>query len=186
MRSPLSRSAVWVALWRSPPKWAISHVGTVYGREVARIVGRTPAVCRRLASAARSRVRAAQARSAPTARDAAVVRELKRAWESHDIDALVGLLDPAATAVGDGGDLVSTLRRTLRGSEEIARHLVHLTGRGTTLLERTVNGQPGLVGRQGGAIVTVYSFDVSGDRIRHLWAMRNPEKLRSWAAVTAA
>ncbi|MEU1298968.1 hypothetical protein [Streptomyces shenzhenensis] len=184
----MSRPAAWVTLWRSPPKWAISHVGTVYGREVARIVGRTSAACRRLASAARRRVRGAQARSAPTARDAAVVRELKRAWESHDIDALVGPLDPAATAVGDGGGLVSTLRRTLRGSEEIARHLVHLTGRlsGTTLLERTVNGQHGLVGRQGGAIVTVYSFDVSGDRIRHLWAMRNPEKLRSWAAVTAA
>ncbi|WP_254878470.1 RNA polymerase sigma factor SigJ [Streptomyces sp. NA04227] len=156
--------------------------------EVARIVGRTPAACRQLASSARRRVRASRALSAPTARDAAVVRDLKRAWEASDINALVGLLDPQATAVGDGGGLVSTLRRPLRGGETIARHLVRLPRRpsGTTLVECTVNGRPGLVGREGGAVVTVYAFDVARDRIRHLWAVRNPEKLRSWAPSSAA
>ncbi|MFE7359153.1 RNA polymerase sigma factor SigJ [Streptomyces sp. NPDC057543] len=146
--------------------------------EVARIVGRTPAACRQLASSARRRVRAAPKPSASTARDAAVVRNLKRAWEANDIDALVSLLDPQATAVGDGGGL----RRPLRGGEKIARHMVRFTGRPsvTTLLECTVNGQPGLVTCQGGAIVTVYSFDIAGDHIRRLWAVRNPDKLRSW------
>jgi RNA polymerase sigma-70 factor (ECF subfamily) len=31
-----------------------------------------------------------------------------------------------------------------------------------------------------GATVTVFAFDVAGDRIKHIWAMRNPEKLRTW------
>ncbi|MFC7640937.1 hypothetical protein ACFQX6_07970 [Streptosporangium lutulentum] len=51
-----------------------------------------------------------------------------------------------------------------------------------TILERTVNGQPGLVAQQGGVIVTVAAFDVVGDRIQRIWAVRNPEKLRSWTA----
>jgi len=48
-------------------------------------------------------------------------------------------------------------------------------------LERTVNGQPGLVAQQDGVTVTVFAFEVAGDRIRHIWAVRNPEKLRPWA-----
>jgi hypothetical protein len=43
-----------------------------------------------------------------------------------------------------------------------------------TILERTVNGQPGLVALQDGVIVTVMAFEVAGDRIKHIWAVRNP------------
>jgi hypothetical protein len=42
-----------------------------------------------------------------------------------------------------------------------------------------VNGQPGLVARLDG-VVTVFAFDIASDRIRHIWAVRNPEKLRPW------
>ena len=49
------------------------------------------------------------------------------------------------------------------------------------MLEATVNGQPGLVAQQDGVTVTVLAFDVVGDRIARIWAVRNPEKLRSWA-----
>jgi DNA-directed RNA polymerase specialized sigma24 family protein len=48
--------------------------------EVAEIVGRTPAASRQLASSARRRIRAAQAPAAPpTARQAGIVRDFKRA-----------------------------------------------------------------------------------------------------------
>jgi RNA polymerase sigma-70 factor (ECF subfamily) len=26
----------------------------------------------------------------------------------------------------------------------------------------------------------VFAFDVAGDRIRHIWVVRNPEKLHPW------
>jgi hypothetical protein len=48
-----------------------------------------------------------------------------------------------------------------------------------TLVERTVNGEPGLAERDG-AIVTVFAFDIVGERIKTIWAVRNPEKLRRW------
>jgi RNA polymerase sigma factor (sigma-70 family) len=150
--------------------------------EVAEIVGRTPGACRQLASSARRRIRASQAPATPPAQRAGIVRDFKRAWEAKDIDALIGLLDPGATAIGDGGGLVSAELRPIDGGERIAAVFAGIAARtpGLTILERTVNGQPGLVAEQDGVIVTVLAFDVTGGRITHIWAVRNPEKLRPW------
>jgi RNA polymerase sigma-70 factor (ECF subfamily) len=151
--------------------------------ELAEIVGRTPGACRQLASSARRRVGASQAPATPTAGQARIVREFKQAWEARDIDVLIGLLDPNATAIADGGGLALTFLDPIEGGEQIARFWVEIANRAadyTTILERTVNGQPGLVARQNGVIVTVYAFDVVDNRIKHIWAVRNPEKLGPW------
>jgi RNA polymerase sigma-70 factor, ECF subfamily len=89
--------------------------------EVAGIVGRTPAACRQLASSARRRVRASQAPAGPAAQQAGIVKAFKQAWEAKDIDALIGLLDPDATATADGGGLATTFLRPIEGGEQIAR-----------------------------------------------------------------
>jgi hypothetical protein len=150
--------------------------------EVAEIVGRTPAACRQLASSARRRIRASQASATPPAQQAGIVRDFKQAWEAKDIGALIGLLDPDATAIGDGGGLVSAELRPIQGGEQVARACVDLVARAPdlTLLERTVNGQSGLVLQHHGDTVAVLAFAVAGDRITHIWAVRNPEKLRPW------
>jgi RNA polymerase sigma factor (sigma-70 family) len=153
--------------------------------EVAQITGRTPSACRQLASSARRRVRAAQPPATPTARQASIVRDFKRAWEAQDINALLGLLDPSATVTADGGGRVSAALRPIEGGEQIARYLVDIADRApgnVMFLERTVNGEPGLVAQQDGVTITVLAFDVAGDRITHIWAVRNPDKLRPWTA----
>ncbi|MEU4328613.1 RNA polymerase sigma factor SigJ [Nonomuraea dietziae] len=153
--------------------------------EVAEIVGRTPAACRQLASSARRRIRASQAPTTPAAQRADLVRAFKQAWEAKDIGALIGLLAPDATGIADGGGLVSAVLRPIEGGEQIARVFVEIaTGApGLTILERTVNGQPGLVAQLDGVTVVVLAIDVAGDRIKHIWAVRNPEKLRPWTTA---
>lgn len=155
--------------------------------EVAEIVGRTPTACRQLASSARRRVRATQVPATPTAQQAGIVRNFKRAWEAKDIDALIGLLDPDATAISDGGGLVPAELHPIEGQEQIASACLRIarTAPDLTLLERSVNGQPGLVIQQDGATVTVVAFDIAGDRIKRIWAVRNPDKLRLWARAPA-
>jgi RNA polymerase sigma factor (sigma-70 family) len=150
--------------------------------EVAEIVGRTPAACRQLAYSARRRVRASRAPATPPAQRAGVVRAFKQAWEAKDIDALIGLLDPDATVIADGGGLVPATIRPIEGGEQIARFLVGLAGRRPKLaiLERTVNGQPGLVAQRDDVTVAVYALDVAGDQITHIWVVLNPNKLRPW------
>jgi RNA polymerase sigma-70 factor (ECF subfamily) len=150
--------------------------------EIAQIVGRTPAACRQLASSARRRIRAAQAPATPTAQQAAIIRDFKRAWEAKDIGALIGLLDPGATATGDGGGLARAVLRPIEGAEQIARFFVNRASAtaSLTFLERTVNGQPGLVAQLDGATVAVFAFEVAGGKIKHIWTVLNPEKLRPW------
>ncbi|MET9466117.1 RNA polymerase sigma factor SigJ [Streptomyces sp. NPDC006544] len=168
--------------------------------EIAEIAGRTPAACRQLASSARRRVRAERAPAVPDAglagfagpgersaqaaqaAQAGLVRHFKEAWEAKDIAALVGLLDPEATMTADGGGLVGTVLRPVEGSARIAQYLIHIADAapGLTLLERSVNGRPGLVAQNAGVTVTVAAFGLTGGRITRIWAVRNPEKLRPW------
>ena len=150
--------------------------------EVGEIVGRTPAACRQLASSARRRISSAQPPATPSAERADVVRDFKRAWEAKDINALIGLLDPDATATGDGGGLVTAVLQPIEGAEQIARFYIDRASAlaNLTVLERTVNGQPGLVAQLDGVTVSVMAFDIAGDRIKHIWAVLNPDKLRPW------
>jgi len=150
--------------------------------DIAQITGRTPGACRQLASAARRRARDSQAPTAPPAQQAAIIREFKHAWEAQDIQALIGLLDPDATVIADGGGLVAAALEPIEGAAQIARYMADLASRAfsVTLLERTVNGQPGLVAQQDGVTATVFAFDIAGERIKRVWAVRNPDKLRPW------
>jgi RNA polymerase sigma-70 factor (ECF subfamily) len=151
--------------------------------EVAEIVGRTPQACRQLASSARRRLSAARLPAAVPAQTTEVIRDFKRAWEAKDVEALMRLLDPDAVATADGGGLALTFLSPIEGGEQVARAWIEIADRkpdDMEFLERTVNGQPGLVAQQAGAVVTVFAFDVVDDRIKRIWVMRNPEKLRAW------
>ncbi|MGX1672595.1 RNA polymerase sigma factor SigJ [Streptomyces sp. NPDC055400] len=149
--------------------------------EVAEIVGRTPAACRQLASSARRRIGDARPIETSGTR-ARVVRDFKRAWEAQDIRGLIELLDPSATATADGGGRVAASLTPIEGGAEIARFLIDLARQAGTLnlLERTVNGQAGLVATDQGKTVAVYAFEITGDHIQRLWVVRNPVKLRVW------
>ncbi|MEV6373710.1 RNA polymerase sigma factor SigJ [Micromonospora musae] len=151
--------------------------------EIADVLDRTPAACKQLAASARRRV------SVPRAPDTAVgqtdvVRHVKKAWETRDIAALVGLLDPAAVMTADGGGMVDTVQRPIEGGARIARYMIAIADLVPEfeLVQRSVNGVPGVVAQRAGAVMTVASFDVADGRVTRIWVVRNPEKLRPWAS----
>ncbi|WP_086783840.1 RNA polymerase sigma factor SigJ [Streptomyces caniscabiei] len=150
--------------------------------QIADVLGRSPGACKQLAAAARRRVGGAPAPAAAADR-AEVVRHVKQAWEKKDIAALVGLLDPGAVMTADGGGMAGAVLRPVEGGAPIARYMVAIADRapGLELLERSVNGVPGLVARRDGVVLTVAAFDVADGRVTRIWAVRNPEKLRPWA-----
>ncbi|MEU1816798.1 RNA polymerase sigma factor SigJ [Streptomyces roseifaciens] len=149
--------------------------------EIAGVLRRTPAACKQLAASARRRVSVARA-MVPATGQADVVRQVKEAWETKDIAALVGLLSPSAAMTADGGGLVGTVLRPIEGGARIAQYMIAIADKapGLELLQRSVNGAPGLVARRAGVVMTVASFDVSDRRITRIWAIRNPQKLRPW------
>ncbi|MFI7639036.1 RNA polymerase sigma factor SigJ [Nonomuraea sp. NPDC049400] len=151
--------------------------------EIGDIVGRSPQACRKLASSARRRVRERADDHVPSEEHTRIVTAFKSAWESGDLAALVELLDPDATAVTDGGGLVSAALEPIEGAERIARFFLDVRQRqsGLTVQTATVNEQPGLVVRDGaGQILAVVSIGVANGLIERIWAMRNPTKLTTW------
>jgi RNA polymerase sigma-70 factor (ECF subfamily) len=88
---------------------------------------------------------------------------------------------------GDGGGLVNASPHPIEGGERVARYIAALLdgpAGGVTFALRTVNGQPGLVAQRDGSTVAVYAFEIAGDRIKRIWAVLNPGKLRPWTAET--
>jgi RNA polymerase sigma factor (sigma-70 family) len=156
--------------------------------DIAEIVGRSPAACRQLASSARRRIQASRGTATPQGRRADVVRAFRQAWEAKDVGSIVRLLDPEAVVVADSGGKVEAAREPIEGAERIARALVEVAAPSADLaiLERTVNGEPGLVVQLRGVTVTVLAFDVRGDVITRIWSMRNPDKLQPWVAPAPA
>ncbi|MYR64097.1 RNA polymerase subunit sigma-24, partial [Streptomyces sp. SID625] len=114
---------------------------------------------------------------------AEAVRQVKEAWQANDITALVGLLDPAAVMTADGGGVAGAALHPIEGGARIAQYMIAIADRapGLELLERSVNGTPGLVARRAGVVLTVAAFDVHDGHVTRIWAVRNPEKLRPWA-----
>jgi RNA polymerase sigma-70 factor (ECF subfamily) len=152
--------------------------------DVAEVLGRSSAACRQLAVSARRHLRASGAMAPVTAQPASLVRDFKRAWETKNIQAIIELLDPAATSIADSGGLASLVFDKVEGADVIARAFVEVYSRtpDLQLVEGPVNGQPGLLAQQDGVTVSVLAFDFADDRITRIWAVRNPEKLLPWTS----
>ena len=152
--------------------------------EIAEIVGRTPQACRQLASSARKRI--AQAKTEPhvDARRAEILRAFKSAFENGDVDGLIDILDPSIVVISDGGGKAQAALRPIHGAERIVNFLTKSRERdpGLVMEETTVNGEEGIVLRDGdGELLVVMAFGVADDRIQHIWAVRNPDKLVRWS-----
>jgi len=91
-----------------------------------------------------------------------------------------------ATLTADGGGLAAAALRPIEGAEQIARYLAYLAARtpsNVRFLERTVNGQTGMIAQLDGVTGAVYAFDIADGWITHIWVVRNPEKLRPWTTA---
>lgn len=152
--------------------------------EIADIVGRTPAACRQLASSARRRVREARRAPVPPAEYAAAVKTFKAAWQTGNLAALIEVLDPEATAITDGGGLVSAALEPLHGPEAIADFFLGVLDRqpDVTIHEELVNGEEGLVATdsQDHTLAVLALTVTEGGKVKDIWAIRNPHKLEAW------
>jgi len=153
--------------------------------EIAGTVGRSPAACRQLAASARRRLAERRPAAVPAPEHRQVVSAFLDACGTGDLDTLVALLDPAVEARSDGGGRVRAALRPIVGPDKVARFLLGLLRKepGTDVVEEDVNGSPGAVVRIAGATVAVVGVDVRGGRVRDLWLVVNPDKLRTWTGA---
>jgi RNA polymerase sigma-70 factor (ECF subfamily) len=157
--------------------------------EIARSVGKTEANTRQILTRARGRLRDSRPRFAVSPRESEeIVRRFRHASVTGNLEELMTVLHADATLVADGGGKASAATRPVLGAERIAKFLfgyaanAHWSESDFQLV--TINGAPGLLLRHPLAGDGAYSFDILDGRIRTIYVVRNPDKLRGILART--
>jgi RNA polymerase sigma factor (sigma-70 family) len=147
--------------------------------EIARMVGRSPAAARQLASRARRRVRGAevQAPDPDIARQREVVDAFFAAAHHGDLDALVAVLDPDVVLRSDAGTARPDASVVLHGAIAVAGRALMFARPSALVRLALVNGAAGVVVTVGGCPVSVMGFTVSGGKIVEIDAIADPERL---------
>lgn len=150
--------------------------------EIAQIVGRSPAACRRLAMSARTRVQRSPVRQVPRAEHDKVVRAFAAANRSGDLNALIAALDPSVVLRSDGGGRVSAARNPVYGADRVARFLLGALRKEPAIevLEQETNDGLGFAMWDQGRIVGVVTLEVFNGLITDVRMMLNPGKLSLW------
>ena len=153
-------------------------------KEIAPMVGRSPAAAKQLASRARRRVRGAEMPVDPdVARQREVVDAFFAAARRGDFDALVAVLHPDVVLQVDGSPRHLEASMALRGSAAVARQAAmgirYLLGRsGAVLRPVLVNGSAGVLLCVEGQPVTLMSFTVAEGKIVYVAGIADPGRVR--------
>jgi RNA polymerase sigma factor (sigma-70 family) len=153
-------------------------------KQIAPVVGRTPAAAKQLASRARRRVKGAEIPADPdVGRQREVVDAFFAAARGGDFDALLAVLHPDVVVRVDGGKRNPEASMLIRGSAAVARRAAigirRLVGHPAAGLHRVlVNGSAGVIVTMDGQPTTLMSFTVTDGRIAAIGGIADPERLR--------
>lgn len=155
--------------------------------EVAKIVGRTPAACRQLASRARRHIRSetspARFEVDPVELNQVADRFIT-AVSQGDLEGLIQILDPNVVGVADSGGLVGAPRQPIVGRQKVAQRIQNFLQRvDLSLIPMPVNGEPGVLFFQDGRLMSVIVLSYRDGLIDHIHAITNPYKLAYAASL---
>ncbi|MFD3568315.1 sigma-70 family RNA polymerase sigma factor [Streptomyces sp. NPDC058667] len=146
--------------------------------EIARIVDRTPAATRQLASRARRRVRDASPAAGPDARRQREIADaFLAASQGGDFEGLLAVLDPDVVLRADGGKALEAVSKIVRGAEAVVAQALTYAKFRTGALPLLANGAPAVLSVANGRPAALMVFTIAGDRIVELHILADPERL---------
>jgi RNA polymerase sigma-70 factor (ECF subfamily) len=151
--------------------------------EVADITGKTEANCRQIVRRAKAELAAAPKPAAPpTPQAQRLVEAFLAATAGGDVQGVLALLAEDSQVLSDGGGKVKAAGRPILGADHVSRFLLGIWPRFVTEMERRfVDGCPGLLMSLDGRVHYAFSFEVAEGRVRNIYIMCNPDKLRHLA-----
>jgi RNA polymerase sigma-70 factor (ECF subfamily) len=157
--------------------------------EIARSVGKSEANTRQILTRARGRLRDSHPRFTVSRRESEeIVRRFRDACVTGNLEQLMTVLHADAELVADGGGKALAATRPVLGADRIAEFVIDVVGklRWSESNPRlvTINGAPGLLLRHPIFGDGTYSFDIADGRIRAIYVVRNPDKLRGFLERT--
>ena len=152
--------------------------------EIAKSVGKSEANTRQILTRARGRLRDSRPRFTVSRRESEeIVRRFRDACVTGNVEELMAILHTDAELVADSGGKAAAPTRPVLGADRIVAFVIEV---GKTRWSEsdpqlvTINSAPGLLMRHPIFGNGTYSFDIADRRIRAIYVMRNPDKLRGF------
>jgi len=171
----------------SPLERAAFLLHDVFGEsfeDVALSLGRDAAACRQLASRARDHVRTEKPRfPVDRAHGMEIARAFFAASHGGDVGQLGAMLASDVRLYSDGGGKRPAAARVMLGQDEVTRTFAAIDRlvrghHGALIRFAYVSGLPGFVTREADGVLQTTALLIDGGRIRAIYVMRNPDKLR--------
>ena len=178
----------------SPVERAVFLLREVFGYEygeVSQAVGKSETNCRKMVSRARDRLATRRPRtSIDPNRARKLVQEFQSALEEGNAEGLLKLLSEDAAIYADGGGKVPSAVKPILGAAAVAKFFVKVyrnapAGAQIQVQFVPINAEPGTLVFISGRLEQAMTFEISDDRIRAIYVVRNPDKLRHLSAFKA-
>jgi RNA polymerase sigma-70 factor (ECF subfamily) len=154
--------------------------------QVAEVLRRDEAACRQLAARARKHIEEGRPRFDASGEDQArIAAAFLAAAGSGNPAQLAQLLAKDAVLISDGGGKVRAALNPILGSDKVIAFLLGVQKKvpfpkGTEYRPSVINGLPGfLIVRPDGTVAQTLSFEIQDGAIHRIYAVRNPDKLRT-------
>lgn len=159
--------------------------------EIAESLGQTEANCRQILHRARLHVGDVRQRFQATAREHNdLLDHFLQASRSGDMEGLMALLSGDVVLHSDGGGKSIAVPNRIQGAERVARGVVgglqNLVPKDLVSRLVHINGRPGVVSYRNGKPYSVLMLDVNAGKVRAIFIVTNPEKLRRLPGLMAA
>ena len=155
--------------------------------EIAMVLDKTEPACRKLASRARQRIKSNRTIPSISTQEHKRLNEaFVKAARQGDENGLCQLLHRDVVLQTDGGGKATATRKPIHGREAVARFFARLYSNPRTghpkLSASTawLNGGFGLLVYENNQPVTALVFEIDGQEIRSIFAIRNPDKLKQF------
>jgi RNA polymerase sigma-70 factor, ECF subfamily len=168
-----------------PVERAVFLLREVFGYDyvdAAAIVGKSEANCRQIVRHARMQLEASPKTAArPSEQAQELVEQFLAAVETGEVKKLLAMLAEDAVMYSDGGGRARAAGRPIVGADHVSRFFVGIWPRLPEDIEwrlASINGRPGFVMYSREEVVKVCSFDFVDGRVRNVYFVVNPDKLR--------
>jgi RNA polymerase sigma-70 factor (ECF subfamily) len=153
--------------------------------EIAEIVGKSEANCRQIIRRAKEHLAQGRERQrVDPAQAETLVQRFLAAARDGDLSGLLSVLAPAATLSTDGGGKVRAAPAPIAGADRIGRFLLGIRANIPPDAEyrlAQINGDIGVVVWSSGQPIAAITFAFADERIRDIYSVSNPDKLRHLA-----
>ncbi|WP_201393770.1 RNA polymerase sigma-70 factor [Ktedonobacter sp. SOSP1-85] len=149
--------------------------------EIAVVIGKSEANCRQIFHRAQQHLGERSPRfNVSHEQQERITDQFMRASNGGDMQGLLNLLTEDIVFTGDSGGKVR-LGHRVRGRDKVAHGSIAGLRPLLSIMQsrrEEVNGQPAIVGYVDGRPYGVLLLDIEGERIRNIYAVANPDKLR--------